>query len=104
MRNSGHCLLQINSSLGRVSSCDAGNYFHSPWHRREVFFLSVCELIFVDAKCRHRRRHGDMLLCRCFKDQPKILVHQAQRKLRAVIVNRRSGQLSKMSRGDYSCL
>ena len=87
-----------------MGRCDAGNFFHLLQHGREVLFLIVCELIVVDAKRCDRCRHDDMLLCGRFQNQPKILVHQTKWKLRAVIVNSDSGQLSHMGGGDHSCL
>src|SRR6266705_2161389 len=45
-----------------------------------------------------------MLLCRGLQNQLKIFVHQAQWKLRTVIVDRRPRQLPHMGRSDHSCL
>src|ERR1700686_4129523 len=66
--------------------------------------LMICQFIGVDVKRRFRRRHVDMLLCGRSQNQLKVFVHQAQRKLRTEIVERRLRQLSHMSWSDHSCL
>src|SRR5262249_26357892 len=59
--------------------------FHLQNNGREVFFVSFIQSSSVDLKSRVCRRHSCCYGCCKAEDQPKILVHQAEWKLRGEI-------------------
>src|SRR5271165_7136335 len=76
--------------------------FHLQNHRREILLLSLVRLPRIDLKGSSRSGHSHANGSREMENQPEILVHQANRKLRAIIALLRSLQFSRV-RGSNHC-
>src|SRR5271167_3093152 len=88
----------------RADSLETCRFFHPPQHSREILVNVARQFLGVYVKRSFCRWHQDMFFCRRLEDQFEILVHQAQRKLRTVIVDHCTRQLSQMRRSEHSCL
>src|SRR5580698_3226937 len=85
----------------RADGRDTCRFFHPSQHSGEIFVNLASQFLGVDVKGSLRRGHRDMFIGRSLQNQRKILVHEAQRKLRTVVMDHCTRQLSQMRRSDH---